>query len=123
MIDETDRRHEEVRTEHGEEILKTAQEKIALAAYHELKLGIVEPATKEEAEKTEKWETGWKPAIAKEKASLDKLKVYEVVHKSECRRPMDGKIVLKLKLKSDGTVEKYKARLCLRGFMQIEGVK
>ena len=36
-------------------------------------------------------------------------------------RPISTRMVLKSKIKSDGTFDKYKARLCCRGFLQKEG--
>ena len=38
------------------------------------------------------------------------------------RKAIDNKWVFKIKRKPDGTVDRYKARLVVRGFSQIEGV-
>ena len=105
-----------------DDLIEKAKTEIAAAAYHELQLGMVEPTTVPQARRTPQWKTGWEPAILKEKTSLERLNVFEVVPRSECRRPMDGKTVLKIKLNSDGSIDKFKARLVVRGFQQIEGV-
>ena len=121
-IAEMESRHEGNNSCRAESRLEFAKMDLAAAAYHEQQLGMIEPTTVPQARRTPQWKEGWEPAILKEKASLEKLKVFEIVPKSECRRPMDGKTVLKIKLNADGTIDKYKARLVVRGFQQIENV-
>ena len=47
---------------------------------------------------------------------------WELVTKPSGVRALPGKWVFKLKLKADGTIERYKARWVVKGFKQQEGV-
>ena len=67
---------------------------------------------------------GWEEAMVKELDSLEQMEVYDVVPRSESKgRPiLDSTWALKRKRFPDGSVRKLKARLCVRGDQQLEGV-
>ena len=60
--------------------------------------------------------------MAEEFKSLNNHDVWEVVKHPEGCRTITSKWVYRIKYKSDGTVEHYKARLVARGFTQVFGV-
>ena len=64
----------------------------------------------------------WREACAAEVASLVENKVYEVVDRPASKGVITSKWVFKKKRGITGEVEKYKARIVARGFMQEEGV-
>ena len=64
----------------------------------------------------------WLEACAAEVASLVENKVYEVVDRPASHQVITSKWVFKQKRGMTGAVEKYKARIVARGFMQEEGV-
>ena len=64
----------------------------------------------------------WVEACAAEVASLVENKVYEVVDRLASHPVITSKWVFKRKRGITGEVEKYKARIAARGFMQEEGV-
>jgi hypothetical protein len=66
----------------------------------------------------------WREAMRAELASLMKTNTFQFVPVGERlkQRPVSSKWVYKIKRKSDGTVERYKARLVARGFTQRPGV-
>lgn len=78
------------------------------------------PSYKQAIASTEQAE--WKAAMRLELDNLIRMKVFELVP-----RPLKAKIIscrwhLKKKLKNDGTLDKFKARLVARGFTQREGL-
>lgn len=54
--------------------------------------------------------------------ALKKNETWELVPKPENCTPVTCKWVYRLKRKSDGTIEKFKARLVARGFSQSYGL-
>ena len=64
----------------------------------------------------------WKIAIENELKSLRDNRTWVVVDKPENVKPLQSRLVFKLKLNANGGVERYKARLVARGDQQIEGV-
>jgi hypothetical protein len=64
----------------------------------------------------------WKIAIEDELKSLRDNRTWVVVEKPPNVKPLAPRFVFKLKLDSDGAVERYKARLVAHGDQQIEGV-
>jgi hypothetical protein len=79
-------------------------------------LAVPGPKTYEEAEASDEAEE-WKGAIASEQASLRQHDVYEFVEKAP-GKVVESKWVMVIKQLPDGTIEKYKARLVVRGDMQ-----
>ena len=66
----------------------------------------------------------WRAAIASEKQSLLEAGVFKMVPVSavpEGQKPISALWVFDVKQKPDGTVSRFKARLCARGFLQVPG--
>ena len=66
--------------------------------------------------------TSWLEACAAEVASLVENKVFAVVDRPASHQTITSKWVFKKQRGLTGAVEKYKARIVARGFMQEEGV-
>ncbi|KAL4279785.1 hypothetical protein GQ457_03G014780 [Hibiscus cannabinus] len=77
-----------------------------------------EPASYEEARVEPKWQA----AMLEEIEALHKNQTWELVPKPENYEPITCKWVYRLKRKSDGTVDKCKARLVAWGFSQSYGL-
>ena len=63
----------------------------------------------------------WKEAIKSEMDSIMSNGTWEVVDRPYGCKPVGCKWVFKKKLRPDGTIEKYKARLMAKGYTQKEG--
>ena len=61
-------------------------------------------------------------AMKDELSSMDKNSVWELVDQPPSRKVIRNKWVLKVKRKADGSIDKYKARLVVKGFTQEEGI-
>jgi len=64
----------------------------------------------------------WKEAMEDEMASLEKSKTWDLVPLPDGRKTVGCKWVFKKKFSVDGNVEKYKARLVVKGYSQVEGI-
>ena len=64
----------------------------------------------------------WEEAIQNEIESIMQNHTWELVDLPKGCKPLGHKWIFKRKLKVDGTIEKYKARLVVKGFRQTEGV-
>lgn len=64
---------------------------------------------------------GWVEAMDKEIGALEENETWEVTTLLDGIKPVTSKWVYKTKYKADGTVDKLKARLVVRGFNQKEG--
>ena len=64
----------------------------------------------------------WKDAIQYEYDALLKAQTWELGELPEGRTPVEHKWIFKIKKNSDGSVEKYRARLVAKGFTQTPGV-
>ena len=67
---------------------------------------------------------GWEEAMEVELDALEKMKVYELVPRSSVinNTILDTTWAFKRKRYPDGSIRKLKARLCVRGDQQVEGV-
>ena len=64
----------------------------------------------------------WKQAMRDEMANLEENDTWELVPRPQGKRVIKSKWVYKKKYTQDGKLERYKARLVARGFMQIKDV-
>jgi hypothetical protein len=77
-----------------------------------------EPSTYEEASHIPEWQL----AMSEELAALDRQGTWDLVPLPSHMVPITSKWVFKVKTKSDGSIEQYKARLVARGFQQTQGL-
>ena len=80
-----------------------------------------EPVTMSEAQSRKDAEL-WREAAKKELASIMANGTWDLVELPAGRLPIDSKWVFKIKRDAAGNIERYKARLVARGFMQQHGV-
>lgn len=66
--------------------------------------------------------TKWLSAMQSEIESLNEMKTWELVDPPKNRKPLSCKWVYKIKKNPDGTIERYKARLVVKGFSQKPGI-
>jgi hypothetical protein len=81
---------------------------------------IYEPKTYKQAMACEDREL-WQDSIKKELEGLMCMGVLEVMRPSQRMRTIDSKFVFKVKYNPDGSVDKYKSRMVLRGDRQVAG--
>jgi hypothetical protein len=93
----------------------------ALASYAYALITEDEPTTYQEATNSSDRER-WQKALDEEYDSLIQNQTWELAELPPNRKAISSKWVFKIKHNSDGTVERYKARLVARGFMQKEGI-
>ncbi|XP_062113481.1 uncharacterized mitochondrial protein AtMg00820-like [Humulus lupulus] len=63
----------------------------------------------------------WKEAIRSEIDSILQNHTWELVDLPTGCKPLGSKWIFKRKMKTDGTIDKYKARLVIKGYKQQEG--
>lgn len=80
-------------------------------------LAKTEPIKFEEAIQDHKW----KKAMNEEMISIEKNGTWELSYLPQSHKAIDVKWVYKIKMKSNGEVERYKARLAVKGFEQRQG--
>ncbi|GJZ82990.1 putative ribonuclease H-like domain-containing protein, partial [Tanacetum coccineum] len=64
----------------------------------------------------------WKEAIKSEIDSILQNHTWELVDLSPGCKPLGYKWIFKMKMKANGTIDKYKARLVIKGFRQRKGL-
>src|SRR5438270_1075425 len=64
----------------------------------------------------------WKEAIDSEIQSILQNHTWELVDLPSGCKPLGSKWIFKRKMKADGTIKKYKARLVIKGYSQREGL-
>lgn len=79
---------------------------------------MTEPKTYKQAIKSKEWID----AMQTELDALKKNDTWDIVTLSQGKQSIGCKWVYKVKLKSDGSLERYKARLMACSFTQIEGI-
>lgn len=80
-----------------------------------------EPRNYEEVKRSKEKEN-WLFAMKEEIDSLEQNKTWVLVDEPKGRKFLDNKWIFKIKRNLDGSVERYKARLVIRGFGQINGI-
>jgi hypothetical protein len=64
----------------------------------------------------------WKKAMVEEMDALDKNEAWYIVELPAGRKYVGSKWLFKKKFNAEGKVEKYKARLVVKGYSQVEGI-
>ncbi|KAL0385494.1 UNVERIFIED_CONTAM: Retrovirus-related Pol polyprotein from transposon RE1 [Sesamum radiatum] len=77
-----------------------------------------EPSSYREAKGCKEWEE----AMKQELDALERNDIWTVVRLPSGKKVIGNKWVYKLKLKADGSIDRYKARLVAKGYNQVEGV-
>ena len=83
---------------------------------------IMEESTTVEEALSSSAKSEWKKALDSKYSSLMEHKTWDLVKAPEDRNIIDSKWVFKVKTNADGTSERHKARLVVRGFTQTAGV-
>ena len=78
----------------------------------------MEPEGYEEATTDQKWRN----AMKEELIMIEKNKTWELVDRTNHKKAIGVKWVYRTKLNPDGSVNKYKARLVVKGYAQVFGV-
>ena len=85
------------------------------------RFGILEPSSLAQA-KSSPYKEEWMTAVHEEYGRLVEMGTWELVEPPPGAHILTSKWVFTLKRKPDGTVERFKARLTVRGFAQKQGV-
>ncbi|KAK4400618.1 Retrovirus-related Pol polyprotein from transposon RE1 [Sesamum angolense] len=64
----------------------------------------------------------WEKAMKEELDALERNNTWEIVDLLPGKKPIGSKWVSKVKLRPDGSVDRYKVRLVAKGYNQVEGV-
>ncbi|GJR97833.1 retrovirus-related pol polyprotein from transposon TNT 1-94 [Tanacetum coccineum] len=80
-----------------------------------------EPTSYREAVTSSEWQQ-WKEAIKSEIESILQNNTWELMDLPPGCKPLGYKWIFKKKMKADGTIDKYKARLVIKGYRQREGL-
>ena len=86
--------------------------------YQRCNVAICEPASYEEAIKDEKWQR----AMEEELTMIKRNKTQELVDRPKDRKIIGVKWVFRTKLNANGSINKHKARLVVKGYAQVFGV-
>ena len=80
-----------------------------------------EPSTLQDAINSENF-SQWISAINEEFDLLDENKTWVLIERPKNENVISNRWIFKRKYKADGTIDKYKARLVIRGFAQRAGI-
>ena len=86
--------------------------------YQRCNVAVMEPARYEEAATDQKWIA----AMKEELKMIEKNQTWELVDRPKHKKAIGVKWVYRTKLNPDGSVNKYKARLVVKGYAQMFGV-
>lgn len=86
--------------------------------YQRCNVAVFEPAGYEEA----KADQNWTNAMKEELNMIEKNQTWKLVERPQDRKVIGVKWVFRTKLNPDGSVNKYKARLVVKGYAQMWGV-
>jgi len=89
---------------------------------HRSFLATLEQETKPLTYKEAMKDVRWQKAMQAEISALEKNQAWELVRLPIDKKALRSKWVYKIKRKSDGTVERFKARLVILGNHQVEGI-
>lgn len=92
--------------------------KLLTDIYQSCNVAVLEPAKFEEAKNDPKWID----AMNEELRMIEKNQTWELVDMPEHKKPIGVKWVYRTKLNVDGTINKHKARLVVKGYAHIFGV-
>ena len=81
-------------------------------------MAILEPASFEVAKDDQRWMS----AMKKELVVIEKNHTWELVEKHNNKKIIGMKWVFRTKLNPDGSMNKHKARLVVKGYAQVWGV-
>ncbi len=88
---------------------------------HEIKITVKEPQTFSDVDKSEH-RAEWIKATNEEFQAMMSNDVWDLVELPPHRKALKSKWVWKIKYAHDGTLERFKARLVIKGYLQIAGV-
>ena len=86
--------------------------------YEKSNVVVLEPVDFKEAEMDDKWIE----AMKEELKMFEKNDTWELVDRPQHKQPIGVKWVYRTKLNTDGSINKYKARLVVKGYAQVFGV-
>jgi len=86
--------------------------------YQRCNVAAIEPANYEEAATDQKW----LDAMKEELKMIEKNQTWELVDRPQHKKAIGVKWIFRTKMNSDGSVNKYKARLVVKGYAQMFGV-
>jgi len=86
--------------------------------YASCNVAVLEPASAAEAMEEKKW----KLAMEEEMYMIEKNQTWKLVERPQNRKVIGVKWVFRTKLNADGTINKHKARLVVKGYAQVFGV-
>ena len=86
--------------------------------YQRCNVAAIEPTNYVEAATDQKW----LDAMKEELKMIEKNQTWELVDRPQHKKAIGVKWIFRTKLNSDGSVNKYKARLVVKGYAQMFGV-
>ncbi|KAL0546653.1 hypothetical protein IC582_016565 [Cucumis melo] len=86
--------------------------------YERCNVAVCEPANYAETKKNQRWVA----AMEEELSMIEKNKTWILVDRPQDRKVIGVKWVFRTKLNADGSINKHKARLVVKGYAQIFGV-
>ncbi|KAJ7297158.1 hypothetical protein O6H91_Y076800 [Diphasiastrum complanatum] len=82
---------------------------------------VLEPQSLQQAKESIHW-PNWKKEMEKEIQAMKENDVWELTPLPKGRKIIGCKWVFKLKVRPDGSIDRFKARLVAKGYSQVEGI-